>query len=75
MRSVYEAVVLGAGPAGCSAAIHLKRLGIDVLSLVLGAYGVARIIGSTPALFYQFMETRFPTLLLCPPFLKFLTAK
>ena len=33
MKSAYEAVVVGAGPAGCSAAIHLKKLGIDVLLL------------------------------------------
>ena len=31
MKSDYEAVVVGAGLAGCSAAIHLKKLGIDVL--------------------------------------------
>jgi len=31
MKSEYEAVVVGAGPAGCSAAIHLKKLGNDVL--------------------------------------------
>ena len=31
MKSTYEAVVVGAGPAGCSAAFHLKKKGIDVL--------------------------------------------
>ena len=31
MKSDYEVIVVGAGPAGCSAAIHLKKLGIDVL--------------------------------------------
>jgi flavin-dependent dehydrogenase len=33
MKSAYEAVVVGAGPAGRCAAIHLKKLGIDVLLL------------------------------------------
>lgn len=33
MKLTYEAVVVGAGPAGCSVAIHLKKLGIDVLLL------------------------------------------
>jgi len=33
MKSKYEAVVVGAGPAGCFAAIHLKQLGVDVLLL------------------------------------------
>jgi geranylgeranyl reductase family protein len=31
MKSSYDTVVIGAGPAGCSAAIHLSKLGIDVL--------------------------------------------
>jgi len=33
LKPIYEAVVVGAGPAGCSAAIHLQKLGINTLLL------------------------------------------
>lgn len=45
MRSLYEVVIVGAGPAGCSGAIHLKRLGIDVLLLDKAAFPRDKICG------------------------------
>jgi geranylgeranyl reductase family protein len=45
MKSSYEAVVVGAGPAGCSAAIHLKKLGIDVLLLDKSFFPREKICG------------------------------
>ena len=34
MKSAYEVVVVGAGPAGCSAAIYLHKYGIDDVLLL-----------------------------------------
>jgi geranylgeranyl reductase family protein len=45
MKSVYEAVVVGAGPAGCSAAIHLKQLDIDVLLIDKSTFPRDKICG------------------------------
>ncbi len=36
VNSVWDAVVVGAGPAGCSAAVQLKRLGLKVVLLEKG---------------------------------------
>jgi geranylgeranyl reductase family protein len=45
IKSAYEAVVVGAGPAGCSAAIHLKKLGVDVLLLDKAVFPRDKICG------------------------------
>ena len=45
MKSAYEAVAVGAGPAGCSAAIHLKKLGVDVLLLDKSIFPRDKICG------------------------------
>ena len=36
MTDKFDVIVVGAGPAGCSAAIYLSRLGYDVLILEKG---------------------------------------
>ena len=39
MSKMYDVIVIGAGPAGLSAAIYLKRANIDVLVIEKGAFG------------------------------------
>ena len=46
----YEAVVVGAGHAGCEAALALARTGIKTVMLRCGAMGAA-MSGSGPAVF------------------------
>ena len=36
MTDKFDVIIVGAGPAGCSSAIHLSRLGYDVLMLEKG---------------------------------------
>ncbi len=38
-NKIYDSIIIGAGPAGLSAAIYLKRANIDVLVIEKGAYG------------------------------------
>ena len=39
MKQVYDLIIIGAGPAGMTAAIYGKRAGLDVLMLEKGAPG------------------------------------
>ncbi len=38
-NKIYDSIIIGAGPAGLSAAIYLKRANIDVLVIEKGAFG------------------------------------
>lgn len=38
-NKIYDSIIIGAGPAGLSAAIYLKRANIDVLVVEKGAFG------------------------------------
>lgn len=45
MNHSCEAVVVGAGPAGCCAAVHLKRAGVDVLLLDKAVFPRDKVCG------------------------------
>lgn len=38
-NKIYDSIIIGAGPAGLSAAIYLKRANIDVLVIEKGTFG------------------------------------
>lgn len=38
-NKIYDSIIIGAGPAGLSAAIYLKRANIDILVIEKGAFG------------------------------------
>jgi len=45
MKSTYEAVVVGAGPSGCSTAIHLGKMGVEVLLLDKSTFPRDKVCG------------------------------